>query len=289
MMRAVHSQHGFTMVELIVGMVISTILAGMIAMLIGAPVDSYMQQARDGELVEASDRITRTLTADLGRALPNSVRIRNVGTRSILQMLDVTDVVYFVPEPVGATPAQQEQGLRFGATDTQFTAYGSFLHSSATPFLVVNNEGQGGFDAYSMDGVIVQNAVPGGTNTNVNVIDISPAFEFTHGAPTTNRMFVVDAPITYVCNRATGVLQRFAKHVIGANLPANESAPQLNSVGTEVTVVATGVTACSFACAAGSTAPCLSTLTLTMNLSRGVAPDVSTTRVLHQVAVENTP
>lgn len=289
MMRARHSQRGFTLVELVVGMVISTILAGMIAMLIGAPVDSYMQQARDSELVEASDRITRTLTADLSRALPNSVRISNVGNRSILQMLEVTDVVYFVPEPVGATPAQAAQGLNFSAADTQFTAYGSFVHSSANPLLVVNNTGQGLFDAYSMNGVIVRNAAPGGSAATTNDISVNPAFRFTNGAPITNRMFVVNAPITYICNRTTGFLQRFANHSVAANMPANESAAQLNSFGTQVTVVAMGVTACSLACAAGSTSPCQNTLTLAMNMSRGVAPDVSTTRVLHQVAVENTP
>lgn len=288
MMRPPRSQRGFTLVELIVGMVITAILAGMIAVLIGAPVDSYLLQARNNELSEASGRITRTLTKDLNRALPNSVRIRNVGNRAILQMLEVTDVVYFVPQ--GANPLLAPQQLDFINADANFVVYGDFSHTTKNPsFLVVNNEGQGaGKNAYLTSGVIVSATVPAGTAATANPINLNPAFRFTNGAPTTNRMFVVSTPITYICNRATGLLQRFTDHAINAATPVNESSAQL--AGADVTVVATGVTGCSFACVPGTpNTPCLNAVTLSMSVSRGVAPNTSTIQVLHQVAVENTP
>lgn len=285
MMRTPHSQRGFTLVELIVGMVITTILAGMIAMLIGAPVDSYLLQTRNNELSEASGRITRTLTKDLDRALPNSVRIRNVGNRAIMQMLEITDVVYFVPQGADLTLAPQQ--LDFSTADTDFVVYGDFSHTSTTTFLVVNHTGTGTTNAYLNSGVIVSATVPGGTATTVNPILLNPAFQF-NGPPGTNRMFAVRSPITYICNRATGLLQRFERHAIGANTPVNESAAQL--VGADVTVVATGVSGCSFACEPGTpNTPCRNALTLSMSVTRGVAPDVATIQVLHQVAVENTP
>lgn len=286
MMRPPHSQHGFTLVELVVGMVITTILAGMIAVLIGAPVDSYLLQTRNNELSEASGRITRTLTRDLNRALPNSVRIRNVGNRAIMQMLEVTDVVYFVPQ--GPNPLLAPQQLDFSTADADFVVYGDFSHTpDNNTFLVVNHSGTGTTNAYLNSNVIVSATVPAGTATTTNPIHLNPAFQF-NGPSGTNRMFAVRSPITYICNRTSGLLQRFERHAIGANTPVNESAAQL--AGAVVTVVATGVTGCNFACVPGTpNTPCRDALTLSMSLERGVAPNTSTVQVLHQVAVENTP
>ena len=289
MKRSRTSQRGFTLLELIVAMVISAILAGMIAMIIGAPVDSYLQQGRNSELSEASDRIAGTLTADFSRALPNSVRIRNVGVRSVVQMLEVMDVVYFVPQ--GPDPTQAPVQLDTAVADSSFSALGSFANSDDNNvFLVVNNTVTS--DVYrNVPAVRASAIVPAGTTTSPNTISLSPAFRFANGAPPTNRMFVVRrTPITYICNRGSGLLQRYANHAIGANIPTNESAAQLNSLGTQVTVVATGVTGCSVTCGPGpANQPCRNTLTVSMTLRSGVAPQTSTVRVLHQVPVGNTP
>jgi MSHA biogenesis protein MshO len=285
-------QRGFTMVEMVVSLVVSSVLMGMIAMIIGAPVDRYMEQRRRGELVDASDSITRMLTADLARALPNSVRIGNSANISVLQMLEVTDVAYYVVEPPLPNAAQALEGLNFTNGD-QFTAYGRFdgprrVIPPSRPWLIMGHSGIGASNAYSpANNIRVMNAVPAPAPAmNGYPITLDAGFRF-GSSSATNRLFVVRAPITYVCNRATGRLQRFTDHAIGAATPANEAAAQLNSPGTVVTTLATGVTSCNVACPLAN-ARCDRTVTLSVTLSRGVAPNISTLRVFQQAAVENT-
>lgn len=286
-------QRGFTMVEMVVSLVVSSILMGMIAMIIGAPVDRYMEQRRRGELVDASDSITRMLTSDLARALPFSVRIRNSANISVLQMLEVIDVAYYVPEPPLPNAAQVLEGLSFTNNGDQFTAYGRFdglrrVNPPSLPWLIVGHTGAGTFNAYSpANNIRISNAVPPPAPVmNGYPITLGAGFRF-RNASVTNRLFVVRAPITYVCNRATGRLQRFTDHDFGAAPPANEAAPQLNSPGTVVSTLATGVTSCNVSCPPTNTL-CERTVTLSVTLSRGVAPNISALRVFQQAAVENT-
>lgn len=297
MMRApncnVHAQQrGFTMVEMVVSLVVSSILMGMIAMIIGAPVDRYMEQRRRGELVDASDSITRTLTADLAHALPFSVRIGNSANISVLQMLEVTDVAYYVPEPQLPTAAQALEGLNFVNNGDEFTAYGRFdgprtVNMPLLPWLVVGHTGTGTSDAYSpANNIRIRNAVPAPTPAmNGYPITLDAGFKF-GSISATNRLFVVRAPITYVCNSATGRLQRFTDHDFAPFAPANEAAAELNSPGTVVTTLATGVTSCNVACPPANTL-CNSTVTLSVTLSRGAAPNISTLRVFQQGSVES--
>lgn len=287
-------QRGFTMVEMVVSLVVSSILMGMIAMIIGAPVDRYMEQRRRNELVDASDSITRMLTADLAHALPFSVRISNSANISVLQMLEVTDVAYYVPEPPLPNAAQALEGLNFLNNGDQFTAYGRFdgprsVIPPLRPWLVVGHTGTGTFDAYSpANNIRIMNAVPTPTpGMNGYPITLGAGFRFGNPSSATNRLFAVRAPITYVCNSATGRLQRFTDHGFAAVPPANEAAPELNTPGTVVSTLATGVTSCNVACPLANTV-CNRTVTLSVTLSRGVVPNISTLRVFQQAAVENT-
>lgn len=283
-------QHGFTLVELVVSLVVSSILMGMIAMIIGAPVDRYMEQRRRSELVDASDRITRVLAADLAHALPNSVRIRNSANISVLQMLEVTDVAYYVAEPLPATPAQALEGLSFLNNGDQFVAYGRFDNPRGAnpPLLVVGHTGINPNNAYSPANTVMAGNANVDTTPGMNGHPITLAAGSRFGnTSATNRIFAVRAPITYVCNRSTGRLQRFTDHAIAAALPANESAAQLNSPGTVVSTLATGVTTCNVACVVSANSLCDDAVTLSVTLTRGAAPAISTLRVFHQGAVEN--
>lgn len=282
-------QCGFTMVEMVVGMVVSAILMGMIAMILGAPADRYMEQRRRNELVDASDRITRIVTADLARALPNSVRIRNAGNISVLQMVEVTDTAYYVTEPVAATPAQALEGLNFSNNGDQFTAFGRFdnARGSNQPLLVVGHTGAGTFNVYSpANNIMRATPVPTTPAMAAYPITLNGAFRF-RNTSMTNRIFAVRAPITYVCNRGTGRLTRFTDHAFAAAIPANESAAQLTTAGTVVSTIATGITACSITCVAPANSLCQRTVTLSLTLTRNTGANASNLRFLQQAAVEN--
>lgn len=279
-------QHGFTMVELIVAMTICTILMGMIAMIMGSPVERYLEQSKRNDLVNASERITRMVGGDLNAALPNSVRADNFANTSVLQMLAVSDVVFYQNEGIPAVPAVQ---LSFTTPGDTFVANGTPFSSQAL-WLVVNNEGTPGRDAYELANVITRHTnLPTGVGSTASVTVEDGTFVFANNTSPHNRMFGVSGPITYVCNRTTGIVRRFSGHTIVPNLPVDESAAQLNSAGTVSTVIATGVFACNLTCSFVPTSSntCRSTVTFNATLTRGVAPDDENLRLLQQFAVEN--
>jgi MSHA biogenesis protein MshO len=277
---------GFTLVELIVAMVISSVLLGMIAMIMGSPVERYLEQSKRNDLVNASERITRMMGEDLKTALPNSVRVGNFANTSVLQMLAVANVVFYRNE--GAIPNLPVE-LSFTTPQDTFVANGTPF-SSQRLWLVVKNEGAPGKDAYNLTDVITRHDnLPTGPGNAASVTLEDAAFVFANDTSPTNRMFGVSGPITYVCNRTTGILRRFSGHAIAPTLPLDEAAGQLNSAGASSTVVATGVFACSLACSfmTGTANTCRSTVTFDVTMTRGLAPDDENLRLLQQFAVEN--
>lgn len=275
---------GFTLVEMVVAITISAILMGTIAMIMSRPLQSYVEQSRRSQLVDTSDRIGRMLGNDLAKALPNSVRIDNVGNVKVVQMLEVSDVLYYKQEPLGATPAQAAAGLKFTAADTLFDAYGSFTSNSS---LLVINDMVGA--AYGAGGVISADT-SGAQAFGTHSVTLAPAFQFPNGSSSTNRLFAINkSPITYVCNLASGILTRFTDHARNAAMPADETDAQLNSPGSLSSVLATGVTACAFQCSLPPGNPCQRTLTFAATVTRGTAPDIDRIEIMRQFGVENTP
>jgi MSHA biogenesis protein MshO len=269
---------------MVVSITISAILMGTIAMIMGAPVQTYLEQSRRNELIDSSERIGRMLENDLARALPNSVRISDFGNTKVMQILEVTDILYYQQQPSSPTPAQAAAGLDFISTDTEFDAYGSF--SSDESLVVINNTDSA---AYGNGGVMVTLPTQNATAFGRHRIGPLTPFQFTGGTSSTNRMFAIkDSALTYVCNLTTGRLTRFIDHARNSAIPVNESAPQLNSAGARSSVVAAGVTACVFGCSALIGNTCFTTLTFTATVSRGVTPEVDRIHVMRQFGVENT-
>lgn len=65
---------GFTLIEAIMVMVITGILAGIVAVFIAKPVEGYVDSVRRAELTDAADVALRRVTRDTRLALPNSLR-----------------------------------------------------------------------------------------------------------------------------------------------------------------------------------------------------------------------
>ena len=68
-------QQGFTLIELIISMVITAILAIITAFFIIGPVKGYLDTARRAELMDTVDLTLRRMSYEIGMALPNSLRI----------------------------------------------------------------------------------------------------------------------------------------------------------------------------------------------------------------------
>jgi len=69
--------HGFTLVELVVVIVITGIVAAMATIFLKSAVDSYFDVKRRAGLTDAADTALRRMSRDLRSAVPNSVRSPN--------------------------------------------------------------------------------------------------------------------------------------------------------------------------------------------------------------------
>ncbi|MCX7156857.1 MAG: type II secretion system protein [Rhodocyclales bacterium] len=67
---------GFTLIEAIMVIVITGILAGIVAVFITKPVEGYVDSVRRAELTDAADVVLRRMTRDIRLALPNSLRVK---------------------------------------------------------------------------------------------------------------------------------------------------------------------------------------------------------------------
>jgi len=70
-----HKFHdGFTLIEAIIAIVITGVLAGVVAIFITGPVQGYVDSVRRAELTDQADVALRRMTRDVHLALPNSLR-----------------------------------------------------------------------------------------------------------------------------------------------------------------------------------------------------------------------
>lgn len=290
---------GFTLVELVVVIVLSTIVIGFATMFMTTPVDAYFAQSRRADLIDGSDSIARRFAGDLRHALPNSVRISNTGTRAIVEML-LYDQIAFYRTPGG--PGDADSLLNIGGFDAKFSSLGQFgdpLWSRPTNLdvglrIAIGNTGTGATNAYAAANTVISqvnnqirlNAGLAGENGEDRLELRNAAFRFNPGSAS-NRMFLVSGPVTYICNSAANArtLRRFSKYAAAPAMPPNESVAQLNAAGVDNAIVARDVAACLVRCGAGLV--CQNAVVFEMQLSRTNAPQ-EPLRVYLQERIDNT-
>jgi len=150
---------GFTLVEAILVIVITGILAGIVAVFIVRPVQGYVDTVGRADLTDAADTALRRITRDVRTALPNSLRAPNPASNSCFE---------FLPTVGGGRyrAAYRSDGtgdpLDFSTADTAFDVLVSDNLTTAmfanTYHAVIYNLGIAGADAYD--------AITNPTNTN---------------------------------------------------------------------------------------------------------------------------
>lgn len=287
-MHARSRQCGLTLIELVVTLTISTIVVGFVALFISGPVQGFMDQSRRVRLVDAADSALQRIARDVRRSLPNSVRTRATGNVTALEILSTVDGARYRAQP----PGTAAQILDFAAADDSFNALGPFTQvakpfSSAAHYLAVYNVGVPGANAYELANVIT----PAGTTITIAAdgtsgadrVTLSPPFRFAYPSPT-QRVFLVDGPVSYLCDRLAGTLMRYAGYAIELDHADVDSHGELLAAGATASLMADRVSGCTFEYTPGT-----AERAGLVSLQIAVSAQGETVSLLKQVHVDNVP
>jgi len=286
------SQSGFSLLELIVVVILVGILAIGGGMLIANPIEAYDAQQRRQQLVDQGEMALRQIAADVRRALPNSLRLRTVGTGWALEMVSALDGARYRDQNDDAVPlAGAAEILEFSAGDTDFNLLGTLSNLGAFAAgqrIVIYSTSPATLYQHAVTGSNPGIVTPAGANLTLSVSALYPTeqhieidngvtdFQFAQQSPG-QRLFVIDSPISYICNPATGRLRRHDSY--GFNL-VQPTAPGGNSVS-----VVAQLLGCNMTYVIG-TSQRGGILSIEISVGDGSGENVN---LLHQVHVENVP
>ena len=298
---------GFTLLELIVVVVLLGVLGGGAGLLITTPIEAYSDQLRRLQLVDQGEMALRQVARDVRRALPNSVRVTTVGSGWALEMVNTIDGARYRDEhDVAATVPGADDILDFSVDDSRFNFLGKLNRLplgalARNQRIVIYNTAPGNIygdaSANNNPGVITPQALlplPQSTfitlsnslsidYPNEHQIEIIPAFQFVQQSPG-QRAFVVDGPISYVCNPATRRITRYSNYAYQlAQLTTDGALGGLS--GVQSGPVVTQLSACTIEYEAGSSQRG-GILTMGITLDNTTGENIT---LLHQVHVVNVP
>lgn len=247
---------GFTLVEMIVSITLLSLMAMAAVPMLRMPVGAYLEAQARVEVSRELDTVQTRLTADLARALPNSVRLRTLGARQFLEFLDVRAEgrhragASGAPQlcPAVCAAAGNNDSLEPVCTERCFTTLGPLVGDPplvGADWVVVNPLSATGAagNPYTGGAAVVAAGIKSrltalATVTGGQRLDIT-AKNFASVAAS-GHVYIVSGPVTYECNPATRLLTRHDGYAISAVQPvafgAAQSAP-----------LASGVLACTFA------------------------------------------
>ena len=266
---------GVTLLEMILVIVITGILAAVSSVFLRRPVEAYVDVARRAELTDIADTALRRITRDLRTALPNSIRVLEspVGTFYLEYLPTISGGRYRAnPDSGGGGDT-----LDFAASDGSFDVIGTMPTVTAGNLIVVYNTGSGTTDAYA-----------GGNRTPVSSVS-APTINidtklFPFPSPG-SRFFVIESsPVTYVCNPVEGSLRRVSGYTIQPGQPNDIAAFPLLTA-TQNSRLATSVSACNITYATGGATGRTSVVALTLQISQSG----ETVRLFQQAHVSNVP
>jgi MSHA biogenesis protein MshO len=268
-------QRGVTLIELVMVIVVTGIIAAGVAVFIQRPVEGYIDAGRRATLTDEADTALRRITRDLRTALPNSVRVDPSGR-----------FIEFI-ETVGGGRYRAEldsigggQILDFTAADTTFDVLGPVPPLSAGNHIVVYNLFSTG---------TVSNAYQGSNRASfVSVaaptITIAPVISLPFPEPSLAKRFhVVTGPVTYGCVGTQ--LLRYSGY-------AYNTAQVAPPAGGSSAVLAANIdaAACNFAYAEGSLGERTGTVSMILQLNSLAAGGATErVRLFQQAQINNSP
>lgn len=286
--RAQSRQSGFTLVEAIIAIVITGIVAGIVAVFVVRPIQGYLDTVRRAGMSDTADTALRRMAYDIRSAVPNSVRVDPSGR-----------FVEFIPTRDGgryraqrdnagcavATPSNPIYNVDDcrPADNGSFDVMGPPVTGTNGDFVVIFNTGQIGLDAYQSN----QNRrMIFSTGSKVQFQATSNLFP-PYESPTQRFQIVPAAgPVSFGCVAAAAApgsgglaLYRFTRYRSGVD---DWSAQPLTLTGASA-LLAGDLSSCSFSYLPLSAASALLILRI------AVQRENETITLVHEVHVDNTP
>ncbi|HTN67696.1 MAG TPA: prepilin-type N-terminal cleavage/methylation domain-containing protein [Burkholderiaceae bacterium] len=202
-------QRGFTLAEAVIVIVITGIIAAMVAVFIRAPIQGYVDSARRAEMTDAADTAARRISRDLRLALPNSVRVFGGSSGTSVEFLLTRSGGRYRAD----AGAAGDDPLDFSGSDSSFDILGAPITFASGDSIAIYNLGIPGADAYAGDTLRAYNGTTGAAVGNAK---FTPSMPFPFDSPG-HRFQVVEGPVTYRCDG--GQLRRHAGYVISAAQP----------------------------------------------------------------------
>ena len=221
---------GFSVIELIAALAVTGIIAMGLMLWMSRPLLALQEAHARAAAIDQAERVTAGLHRELPAALPNSPRIACGGR--CLEFIPVVDYGDYRIEVPG-------DFLEFAAADDRFDVLTPLDNAPANGLqVVINNQdgsSSGSQSAYSADSINNRASIVAGT-TGAQIRTTPKQFP----APSpTQRFFVVDGPVSYLCAPAAsgGSLRRQGNYAIQPAQPTD------TSLGDRL---AGGVLACEF-------------------------------------------
>lgn len=205
---------GFTLIELVIVITILGIMAFILVNILQGPVRAYVDTEKRARLVDIAQTALLRMTREIRLALPNSI-IAGGGQIEFLRTIDG-----------GRYRDQGANRLKFNKQADSFEFLGPLNNFPAinavggtdqadclngnVHCMVVYNTGQPGADAYAGDNIAAITAKAAGSLS----FNLDPVTSFPNKSPR-QRFFVVDTPVSFICNPGTGEIRRYSGYTIG--------------------------------------------------------------------------
>lgn len=278
---------GFTLVELVIVIVISGILATVVGPIVMGTFTNYTNTSRRVAIVDAAEASMRQITRDVRDAIPNTLRTNG----TVIELMPIRGGGRYRYSDT----ASDNTALTPGALDSQFRMLGNMTSLPTSPRVVVYNTGATQFYLAATSGgfgIITPTSTTVSLTDTINAasddedtLSLSTAFQFDmvgSGSPA-KRFYIATSPVTYHCDTGLGSIVRYEGYSTSIAQPINRGAAPLSSA-TSSAVLVNNVSACSFSYTTGSNSRAgLLVMEMTITI------DGEFINLLHQVHLGNAP